>query len=99
LLNARELNCRLDLLTQETLVCGPRDQRFFGEADVFRRGGFGLTPPRFITFVVSLILVLAGVASLYTRLPVVGAFVNSHRLWIAVAGYVILMLGVLLRGL
>ena len=59
----------------------------------------GLTPPRFITFVVSLILVLAAVASLYTRLPVVGAFVNSHRFWIAIAGYVILMLGVLLRGL
>jgi hypothetical protein len=59
----------------------------------------GLTPPRFITFVISLIVVLAAVASLYTRLPVVGAFVNSHRFWIAIAGYVILMLGVLLRGL
>jgi hypothetical protein len=61
----------------------------------------GLTPPRFITFVVSLILVLAAVVSLYTRLPVVGTYLNSgsHRFWIAVAGYAILMLGVLLRGL
>ena len=61
----------------------------------------GLTPPRFITFVVSLILVLAAVVSLYTRLPVVGTYLNSgsHRFWIAVAGYVILMLGVFLRGL
>ncbi|MEA2841635.1 MAG: hypothetical protein QOF41_2965 [Methylobacteriaceae bacterium] len=66
---------------------------------MFRRGGFGLTPPRFITFVVSLILVIAAVLSLYTRLPVVGPYVNSHRFWIAVIGYVILMLGVLLRGL
>jgi hypothetical protein len=66
---------------------------------MFRRGGFGLTPPRFITFVVSLILVVAAVLSLYTRLPVVGPFVKSHQLWIAVAGYLILMLGVLLRGL
>jgi hypothetical protein len=66
---------------------------------MFRRGGFGLTPPRFITFVVSLILVLAAIASLYTRLPVVGIFVNSHRFWIAVVGYLILTLGVLLRGL
>ena len=66
---------------------------------MFRRGGFGLTPPRFLTFIVSLILVLAAVASLYTRLPVVGTFVRSHQLWVAVAGYAILMLGVLLRGL
>jgi hypothetical protein len=48
---------------------------------------------------VSLILVLAAVASLYARLPVVGTFVNSHRFWIAVAGYAILVLGVLLRAL
>jgi hypothetical protein len=48
---------------------------------------------------VSLILVIAAVLSLYTRLPVVGPYVNSHRFWIAVIGYVILMLGVLLRGL
>ncbi|MEA2833150.1 MAG: hypothetical protein QOG66_1352 [Methylobacteriaceae bacterium] len=66
---------------------------------MFRRGGFGLTPPRFLTFIVSLIVLLTAVASLYTRLPVVGAFVNAHRFWIAIAGYVILMLGVLLRGL
>jgi hypothetical protein len=66
---------------------------------MFRRGGFGLTPPRFLTFIVSLIVLLTAVASLYTRLPVFGAFVNAHRFWIAVAGYVILMLGVLLRGL
>ncbi|MEA2858448.1 MAG: hypothetical protein QOC72_487 [Methylobacteriaceae bacterium] len=66
---------------------------------MFRRGGFGLTPPRFLTFIVSLIVLLTAVASLYMRLPVVGAFVNAHRFWIAIAGYVILMLGVLLRGL
>ncbi|MBV8850136.1 MAG: hypothetical protein JOZ16_11195 [Methylobacteriaceae bacterium] len=62
---------------------------------------FRLTPPRIITFAVSLILVLATIASLYTRLPIVGAYLNSapHRFWIAIAGYVVLMLGVLLRGL
>jgi hypothetical protein len=66
---------------------------------MFRRGGFGLTPPRFITFVLSLILAFAALASLYARLPVVGTFVNAHRLGIALAAYAILMLGVLLRGL
>jgi len=60
---------------------------------------FRLTPPRVITFVVSLIVALAALASLYTRLPVVGAFVNAHRLGVALAAYVILVLGVLLRGL
>jgi hypothetical protein len=65
---------------------------------MFRRA-FGLTPPRFITFLVSLILVIVAVASLYARLPIVGAFINSHRFWIAVAGYAVLMLGVLLRRL
>jgi hypothetical protein len=46
---------------------------------------------------VSLILALAAQASLYTRLPVVGTFVNAHRVGVALAAYVILMLGVLLR--
>jgi hypothetical protein len=68
----------------------------FAETQMFR-----LTPPRVITFLVSLILVVAATASLYTRLPLVGAYLNAnpHRFWIAIAGYVILMLGVLLRGL
>ena len=46
---------------------------------MFRRGFIALTAPRFLTFVVSLILALAALASLYTRLPVVGTFVNTHR--------------------
>jgi hypothetical protein len=66
---------------------------------MFGRGGFGLSPPRFITFVVSLILALGALASLYARLPVVGTFVNAHRLGIALAAYATLVLGVVLRGL
>ena len=66
---------------------------------MFRSGFIALTAPRFLTFVVSLILALAALASLYTRLPVVGTFVNTHRVGVALAAYVILMLGVLLRGL
>jgi hypothetical protein len=66
---------------------------------MFRRGGFGLTPPRMITFAVSAILVLGALASLYTRLPIVNAFVTTHRFGIVVVAYVILALGVLLRGL
>jgi hypothetical protein len=66
---------------------------------MFRRGGFGLTAPRFLTFVASLIFALAALGSLYTRLPVVGTFVNAHRVGVALAAYVILTPGVLLRGL
>ncbi len=65
----------------------------------FRRGGFSLNAPKVITFGISLILVLAAAASLRFRLPVAQSFVAAHRFWIAVAGYVLLALGVLLPGL
>ncbi len=65
----------------------------------FRRGGFSLNAPKVITFGVSLLLVLAAVASLHFRLPVAQNFVTTHRFWLAVAGYVLLALGVLLSGL
>lgn len=57
-----------------------------------------LTPPRLITFVVSVLLAAAVLASLYLRIPVVGAFVVSHRLALLGAAYVVLALGVVLRG-
>jgi hypothetical protein len=66
---------------------------------MFGRGGLLLTAPRFLTFLVSLVLALAALASLYTRLPVVGTFVNTHRLGVALAAYFILAAGVILRGL
>ena len=65
----------------------------------FRRGGFSLNAPKVITFGISLLLVLAAVASLHFRLPVAQGFVTTHRFWIAVTGYVLLALGVLLPGL
>lgn len=64
-----------------------------------RRGGFAMNAPRVITFAISLILVVAAVVSLHFRLPVSGSFVSAHRFWIVVAGYVVLALGCVLRGL
>jgi hypothetical protein len=61
--------------------------------------GSGLGAPRILTFVISFALVLLAVASLYTHLPAELGFVNQHRFWLAVAGYVVLMLGVLLPRL
>lgn len=58
-----------------------------------------LTAPRILTFIVSLILAVLAIASLYTRLPTIGAWVGSHRFWMMVAAYVVLMLGVVMRGL
>lgn len=64
----------------------------------FRRGG-SLSAPKRITFALSLILIIVAVASLFAHLPFGAPFVNAHRFWIAVAGYLLLTLGVLLPGL
>ena len=55
--------------------------------------------PQVITFAISLLLVLAAVASLHLRLPLGHGFVTAHRFWVAVAGYGLLAVGVLLPGL
>jgi hypothetical protein len=60
---------------------------------------FRLTPPTFPVFLVSLILAIVAVATLYTRVPLVGHYVSSHRFWVLAAAYFILLLGVILDGL
>ncbi len=63
-----------------------------------RRSGFTLGAPKVITFVLSLILVLLAVASALTHFPPELAVVTTHRFWLVLIGYVILVLGVLLPG-
>lgn len=58
-----------------------------------------LTPPRLVTFVVSLVLAALAIASLYTRIPVIGATIVSHRTWFFIGAYVVLALGVISRRL
>ncbi len=65
----------------------------------FRRGGFALNAPKVITFVISVILVVVALLSMHMRLPVGASFVAQHRVWLVVAGYVLLALGCLLPGL
>ncbi len=65
----------------------------------FRRGGFSLNAPKVITFLISLVLIGSAIASLYVHLPAGHGFVASHRFGLAVAGYGLLALGVLLPGL
>jgi hypothetical protein len=64
---------------------------------LFRRGGFALTPPSFVVFAISLILAVLAMLVHYGHMsvPVIGASRVFDVLSIA---YVVLTLGVLLRG-
>ena len=55
-----------------------------------------LSPPTTVVFIVSLILAaLAIIGTLVTTIP----FVSANAFWVAIAAYVLLALGNLLRGL
>ena len=69
------------------------------EADLIHENLMQLTSPRILTFILSLILALLAVVSLYTRIPSIGPWINGHRFWMMVAAYVILALGVVFRRL
>ncbi|QBR71692.1 hypothetical protein CU048_10840 [Beijerinckiaceae bacterium] len=60
---------------------------------------FNLTPPTLLVFLVSLVLAVLAVASLYTHIPVVGHYVAVHRFWVLGAAYGVLLAGVLFEGL
>lgn len=54
-----------------------------------------LSAPKAITFVLSLLLVALAVVSRYTPIPQV----TPNAFWIAIIGYVLLVLGVTMKGL
>lgn len=58
-----------------------------------------LTPPKVLTFVISLVLALLAVVDLYTHIPSLHAFIAGHRFWLVVVAYAILAIGVVLPGL
>jgi hypothetical protein len=58
-----------------------------------------LTPPTFPVFIISLILAVLAVASLYTTVPVIGHYIVAHRFWVMAAAYAILFIGVVFDGL
>ena len=63
----------------------------------YRRGGFALTPPSVIVFVIS--LVLAALALLVHYAHVAVPIINTGRVFDVLAiAYVALMVGVLFRG-
>lgn len=63
-----------------------------------RRGGW-VSAPRLITVAVSLVLVGLALLSLTAHLPAALATVREHRFAAVVAGYAVLLAGVVLRGL
>jgi hypothetical protein len=69
-----------------------------GETDMgYRRGGFVLTPPSLMIFVIALILALFAMLVHYTHMPV--PLVSASHAFDALAiAYVVLTIGVLFRG-
>lgn len=64
----------------------------------FRRGGFALTPPSVIVFVISLVLAVLAMLVRYAGIHV--PVINAARVFDVLAiAYVILTVGVLVRGI
>jgi hypothetical protein len=63
----------------------------------YRRGGFALTPPSVIVFVISLALAVLALLVHYAHVSV--PIINTSRVFDVLAiAYVVLMVGVLFRG-
>ncbi|KQP89612.1 hypothetical protein ASF60_19185 [Methylobacterium sp. Leaf113] len=58
-----------------------------------------LSPPRTLTFLLSLVLIGLAIASLSLRIPMIGPTVVKFRVWFFVAAYVVLALGVVSKRL
>ena len=61
------------------------------------RRSFELTPPSFVVFVISVILALAAVLVHYghVAVPLIG---SAHVFDVPLAGYVVMLIGVLFKG-
>ena len=59
------------------------------------RGNGGLTSPSVRTLILSLLIVVLGIVGRYIPIP----FVTTYQFWFPVAGFSLLMLGTLFRGL
>jgi hypothetical protein len=57
-----------------------------------------LTPPSNVVFVVSLVLAVLAVASMFFHVPVVGPYFRHHGFWIMTGAYALLAAGVLLHN-
>jgi hypothetical protein len=56
-----------------------------------------LTPPSQLVFIVSLVLAVLAVASVFFSIPVAEHYLRLHRFWVLTGAYALLAAGVLLR--
>ncbi|MBN1440757.1 MAG: hypothetical protein JW929_15225 [Anaerolineales bacterium] len=54
-----------------------------------------LTPPKAITFWISVVLAVIGFIGVIVSIP----FISTYAFWFLFAGYVVLVLGLLVKGL
>jgi len=63
----------------------------------FRRGGFALTPPSFLVFIISLVLAVLAMLVHYAHVSV--PIISTSRVFdVLTIAYVVLTVGVLLKG-
>jgi hypothetical protein len=63
----------------------------------FRRGGFALTPPSFVVFIISLILAVLAMLVHYAHVSV--PIISTSRVFdVLTIAYIVLTVGVLLKG-
>ncbi|AWN40705.1 hypothetical protein [Methylobacterium durans] len=58
-----------------------------------------LSPPRLMTFLLSVVLIGLAVASLYLKISTIGPTVVKYRTWFCIGAYVVLALGAVSRSL
>ncbi|MHB8886484.1 MAG: hypothetical protein ACYC5H_15660 [Methylovirgula sp.] len=58
-----------------------------------------LTPPTLRVFVISLVLAVLAVGSVFFSVPLIGHYLHAHRFWVVTGAYALLAGGVILRGL
>ena len=58
-----------------------------------------LSAPKFIVWLLALILAALAIVSKYFSIPVVGSFVKQYDFWVMTAAYGLLFLGTLFKGL
>ncbi len=58
-----------------------------------------LSAPKFIIWLIALILAALAILSKFIGIPVIGGFVRQYDFWVMTAAYGLLLLGTLFRGL
>ena len=58
-----------------------------------------LSAPKFIVWLLALILAALAIVSKYVAIPYVGDFVKRYDFWVMTAAYGLLLLGTLFKGL